>query len=288
LLIEDDPALPQLIKAMLRDGTARFRFKVDHADRLSHGLERLTESDFDVVLLDLGLPDSDGMHAVTVLRTEMPHVPVVVLTGLNDEDMAISTLRAGAQDYLVKGNVESRLLAHTLWSALERHRLMEELRLLSLLDDLTGLHNRRGFEVLAAHHLRLANRYEKNLLLICADIVDLRSINERLGHHEGDRALVETATALKLNFRTCDILARCGGDEFAVLTSECSPAYAEMMVDRLMANVSRRQDCAGLRFELSITAGSAPYDPTHALPLADLMRQADEDMYRRREALVGA
>jgi len=273
---------------MLRDGTTRFRFKVDHADSLSRGLERLTEGDFDVVLLDLGLPDSDGLNAVTVLRAEVPHVPIVVLTGLCDEDMAIAALRAGAQDYLVKGLTERRLLAHTLWSALERHRLLEEVRLLSLLDDLTGLHNRRGFEVLAAHQLRLANRHDHSLLLIFADIMGLRNINERLGRHEGDRALIETATALRLNFRTCDILARWGGDEFVVLTSECLPLHADTIVNRLRTNVSRRHDCAGLRFDLAIAAGSAAYTPAEARPLDDLIHQADEDMCRQREMLVGA
>jgi two-component system cell cycle response regulator len=287
LFIEDDPALPELVGKMLAEGTATFGFTVSHTSQLSDGLERLSDGAFDVVLLDLGLPDSDGLHAVEVLRVEMPQVAVVVLTGSDNERMAVDALRAGAQDYLVKAHVERRLLAHTLWSALERQELRNELRIMSLHDELTGLHNRRGFELLAAQQLKLADRYGKCLLLIFADIDGLKGINDRLGHREGDRALVETAAALAESFRGCDIVARWAGDEFVVLASDCRPAGAGVLLRRLVTNVDSRPVAAGLPYELRITAGSASYDPDTPCSLGDLVRRADEDMYQRKRLRQG-
>ena len=282
LLIEDEPDVPELIETMLREGTATVRFELSHVNRLSAGIDHLRGKGCDVVLLDLGLPDSYGTSGVYVLRAEAPHVPLVVLTGADDEGMAVDALCAGAQDYLLKGHLESRLLPHTLWSAVERHRLTEHLRTMSLTDELTGLHNRRGFEVLAIHQLRLADRYGRNLLFLFVDIDDLKCINDAMGHHQGDVALVETAAALRESFRGCDIMARWGGDEFVVLTSECLPTKAETLIERLMSNLWLREISAGLPYELRITVGSAAYDPANPCALGDLIRQADENMYRRK------
>ena len=282
LLIEDEPNLPELIGRMLEEGTSTFPFELSHVDRLSAGIEYLREKGCDVVLLDLGLPDSYGTSGVYVLRAEAPHAPLVVLTGADDEGLARDALCAGAQDYLVKGHVDSKLLAHTLWSAVERHRLTEHLRMMSLIDELTGLHNRRGFEVLAVHQLRLADRYGRNLLLLFVDIDGLKRINDAMGHHQGDSALVEAATALRESFRGCDIMARWGGDEFVVLTSECLPTKAETLIERLTSNLWLREISAGLPYELRITVGCAPYDPANPCTLGNLIRQADEDMCRHK------
>jgi two-component system cell cycle response regulator len=217
-----------------------------------------------------------------VLRAEAPQVPLVVLTGADDEQTAVDALCAGAQDCLAKGQVESKLLAHALWSAVERHRLTQHVRTMSLIDELTGLHNRHGFEVIAMHQLRLADRYARSVLLIFVDINGLKRINDLMGHHEGDRAIVETATALKDSFRGCDIAARWGGDEFVVLTSECPSDSADVLIDRLATNLWLREISAGLPYELRVTAGSAAYDPANPCSLGNLIRQADEDMRRRR------
>ncbi len=128
LLIEDNLGDARLIERMLNQ-ERNLIFDVERVDRLSTGLERLAEdTQFEIVLLDLSLPDSRGLSTVKTLRERSPRVPIVVLTGLDDEEAAFRSLRQGAQDYLVKGEVSSQLLVRVMRYAIERKRVSEALR----------------------------------------------------------------------------------------------------------------------------------------------------------------
>ena len=127
LVIEDNPADARLVGEMLADAKGA-AFDVLYADSLSTGLERLAEGGIDVILLDLNLPDSHGLDTFVQVRIQAQHLPIVVLTGLDDDKMGAEALRAGAQDYLVKGAVGSDLLARSIRYAIERKRVEEALR----------------------------------------------------------------------------------------------------------------------------------------------------------------
>jgi DNA-binding response OmpR family regulator len=127
LLIEDNPGDARLIREMLAEARG-VSFDLEQADRLSAGLERLAEGDFDVVLLDLGLPESQGLDTCARVQAQVSEVPIVVLTGLDDEELAVRAVEAGAQDYLVKGQVDPNPLARALRYAVERKRAEEALR----------------------------------------------------------------------------------------------------------------------------------------------------------------
>jgi len=125
LLIEDNPADARLIQEMLVDlGQERYQF--EYADRLSRGLEHLENGGVDVVLLDLSLPDSQGLEAFDKVQAKVPAVPVVVLTGFDDETLAVEAMRHGAQDYLVKGDVDSKVLYRAVRYSVERKRAVED------------------------------------------------------------------------------------------------------------------------------------------------------------------
>lgn len=127
LLIEDSPDDAFFIREMLsRADEARGGFRLTHADRLSAGLAHLAEHSLDVVLLDLGLPDSHGLKTFGKILAQAASVPVIVLSGLDDEALAVEAVGQGAQDYLVKGNVDSNLLARAVHHAIERKRLEKE------------------------------------------------------------------------------------------------------------------------------------------------------------------
>lgn len=128
LLVEDNPADARLLEESLRDAQSNGRFEVAHARRLDKALSLLDDVGFDVVLLDLGLPDSQGMETFTRVREKAPEVPLVVLTGLEDEDLAAALVRGGAQDYLVKGHASGTALLRVLRYALERTRITKALR----------------------------------------------------------------------------------------------------------------------------------------------------------------
>ena len=126
LLIEDNPGDARLIQVMLAEAGENL-FTLERVDRLSRGLERLERGDVGLVLLDLSLPDSHGLQTFHRLHDAAPQVPIIVLSGLNDETVAVNSVHEGAQDYLVKGHVDSVLLVRSIRYALERKRITEEL-----------------------------------------------------------------------------------------------------------------------------------------------------------------
>ena len=127
LLIEDNPGDARLIREMLAESKLQL-FSLEHSGSLSDGLDSLSKNTHDVVLLDIGLPDSSGLDSVHEIKKAAPMIPVVMLTGLDDEKTAVSALQLGVQDYLVKCRIESSLLVRSLRYAIERKQIEEELR----------------------------------------------------------------------------------------------------------------------------------------------------------------
>ena len=122
LLVEDNPGDARLIRETLREAES-FPFELVHADRLGAAEERLAGEAWDVVLLDLSLPDAHGLETVRRTLQAGPEVPIIVLTGLDDETLAVAAVQAGAQDYLVKGRIDGTLLARAIRYAMERKRV---------------------------------------------------------------------------------------------------------------------------------------------------------------------
>ena len=278
LLIEDNPGDARLIREALAEARGA-TFDLAWVERLEMGLQRLAEGGIDVVLLDLGLPDSWGLDTVSRAHAQARQVPIIVLTGSEDEEVGVKAVQAGAQDYLVKGEVDSNLLVRSMRYALERQRMRAELRNLSLVDELTGLYNRRGFLALAHQQVYLAQQAKMQMVLLFADLDGMKWINDTLGHHKGDQALKETANILKKTFRQSDIIARIGGDEFAVLATGTSKASAEALTIRLQENLKAHNAKGNRGYKLSLSMGIAPYDPEYPCSIEELMARADALMY---------
>ena len=164
------------------------------------------------------------------------------------------------------------------------NRVLAELRAVSLVDELTGLYNRRGFLFLAEQQLKIADRVKRGMLLLFADLDDLKQINDAFGHREGDCALIETANILKETFREADIIARMGGDEFAIMTIEARKDSAEILTARLQENLDARNAAGKRRYRLTISVGSARYDAESPCTIDDLLVQADGLMYEQKQA----
>jgi len=127
LLVEDNPADARLIRELLRDAGGLAQFEIEHAERLAIALEWMKSRSWDAILADLMLPDSQGLATLEQLRTAAPEIPVVVLTGLVDAQEGSKALHAGAQDFLLKGEVTGPLLGRALGYAIERNILQREL-----------------------------------------------------------------------------------------------------------------------------------------------------------------
>jgi diguanylate cyclase (GGDEF)-like protein len=209
-------------------------------------------------------------------------VPLVVLTGREDEELGLRAVKLGAEDYLVKGKVGGDSLWRSLRYAIERHRLREELRVVSLIDELTGLYNRRGFLTMAAQQVKLARRTGRPPLLLFADVDQLKGINDAWGHAEGDRALRRAAEALRATFRQSDILARIGGDEFAVLAWEPTEVGAEALARRLQEHLAASNTERGGPYRLSLSTGIVACTAHGPDLIEEALARADAAMYRRK------
>ena len=168
----------------------------------------------------------------------------------------------------------------------ERKEQEETIRTLSITDQLTGLCNRRGFTALAEQQLRVAERTRTGILLLFADVDNLKQINDRLGHKSGDEALVETANILREVFRKMDIIARIGGDEFAVLASEASLEYAGIIRNRLQDRLNNHNSNARRDYNLSLSIGIVYHPPPPPYSLDELISRADSLMYEEKQRKV--
>ncbi len=280
LLVEDNRDYAWMLRLVL-DEMNSHEFALVHVEQLKDALECLSEDRYDVILLDLSLPDSHGFNTFDKVYEIAADIPIVVTTAIDDKELAIKAVREGAQDYLVKGNTDINQLIRSIRYAVERHRTLTDLRRLSLVDDLTGLLNRRGFFSMADQHMKIAERSNRELLLFFADLDGLKQINDHYGHQLGDQALRETACILKETFRSSDLIARLGGDEFTVLAIDAPKHNAETIIHRLERNVSRF-NAKNSQFQLSLSIGVARFDPQNSSDLDLLLAQADKALYRQK------
>lgn len=282
LLVEDHAGDARLIELLL-DGETPGNYRLDRTATLAATTARLETSRFDVILLDLQLPDSGGLETFLAVNALAFETPIIVLSGISDEDVSLEAVRQGAQDYLVKGTFDSNLAHRAIRYAIERHRLQSALRRMALLDPLTGLFNRRGFELLAPQQLHLAERRNLPNCLLMIDINGMKQINDRRGHAAGDRALRGVGEILRQTFRTSDIQGRIGGDEFVVLCFDvaCPGESADLLNRRLQQRLAA-WNSDNREFTLALSIGMAGSDPSRPADLGELFRLADRRMYRHK------
>jgi diguanylate cyclase (GGDEF)-like protein/PAS domain S-box-containing protein len=189
--------------------------------------------------------------------------------------------QSAGRDVTVRRHLEQRLAEQT-----------EELRNLSLRDGLTGLYNRRGLLELSAQVVRVAERERHGLAVLFVDLDGLKSINDRLGHDRGDRAIVEAGELLRTTCRATDLVARLGGDEFVVLAGNVDDGSIEVLKQRIAAAVAQANAAPGRDYQISFSLGVARFDPSSPVPIETLITEADALMYevkaRRRPAAATA
>ncbi len=154
LLVDDEPGDCRLVKLVLKEPPHAMEFAVETAESLAEGLNCLESRSFDLVLLDLGLPDSRGLETVDKFCRACPHIAVVVLTGLEDEAVGLEAIKKGASDYLVKGRFDRALLVRAIRYSLERKQAEEKIEraaqewrtTFDSITDLVSIHD-KGFKL---------------------------------------------------------------------------------------------------------------------------------------------
>lgn len=198
-----------------------------------------------------------------------------------EELVANRTAQLLATNQQLERDVAARKLAEQQLAlkAEELARSNAVLENLSLIDDLTGLYNRKGFLALANHRMKLAYRNDEDFSIAFVDLDGLKEINDTFGHQEGNRALTDTANVLRDCFRESDILARLGGDEFAIFISE---ADRRKIAGRILERLADCNACPGRRYHLSLSMGIVCGDATKDSDLETLLGRADALMYEQK------
>jgi len=285
LLVEDNEDHIFILKSFL-SMIENVSLELSVVPLLEDALTRIRENHIDIVLLDLMLPDSKGLDTFNKFHQRFPQVPVVVTTALNDAELGMRAVQLGAQDYLIKGDINSNLLSRSILFALVRHEKDENLRRLALIDELSQLYNRHGFLSVYQQYLKMARRDNKNLLLFMVDVDGLKMINDTYGHLEGDRAIADSGKILKITFRSSDLIGRIGGDEFVVLAFQASDKNVKGIRDRLQENLDQHNR-TNPNFRLSLSLGVTTFNPHDEVLFEELLARADEDLYDQKRLKRG-
>lgn len=287
LLLEDNPDDAGLVREVL-GGSTRFRGRVEHLERLEKGLKRLKEGGIDVVLLDLCLPDSFGIATFRRLHHAHPEVPVIVLTSLDDDRLALQAVSEGAQDYLVKKDLEPPLLTRSIRYAVERNRAERQLVHNAFHDALTGLANRALFGDRLDVALAGANRRPPGkFAVLFFDLDRFKTINDSLGHNVGDQLLTALARRLETIVRPGDTVARIGGDEFGILVNDMRDVgdavqVAERILECFETPFAVDRNEVFVSASIGIAVHSRDTTDSHGM-----LRDADIAMYRAKAAGKG-
>ncbi|HUF81348.1 MAG TPA: diguanylate cyclase [Burkholderiales bacterium] len=281
LLIEDNPGDARLIREMIAEDPDA-PFSVSCADRLSRGLERLSAADTELVLLDLSLPDSCGLDTFARVYAHSPTVPIIVLTGNSDHTIALSAVKSGAQDYLIKGRYDRELLLRSMQYSIERKRYQVQLEYQANYDALTGLPNRNLLQD-RLHQAVQGYRLPRTVAVAFIDLDHFKFVNDSLGHSAGDRLLKGIAERLRAVLREGDTVARLGGDEFVlILNGHSSEEVIFRAMQRITATVAEPMSIEGKELIVTCSGGISLY-PQDGLDVDTLLKNADAAMYRAKE-----
>jgi len=273
LIIDDDAVILKFMKIVLEmEG-----YECETAISSQAALERVQSTPFDIMITDIVMPGMNGLELTGKAKGIRPNMAVIITTGFVDNFSYDKSVEAGASDFIRKPFTEKELIAR-----IKHVKMQQEIRNLTLRDELTGLYNRRGFFALVEYQFNMAKRSKTGLFMLYADLDNLKIINDTLGHQEGDRALIETADILRNNFRQSDIIARIGGDEFVVFPVGTSADCVDIILGRLQKTLEAYNAGNNRGYLLSISAGISFYDPELPCTIDDLLAAADRSMYERK------
>jgi diguanylate cyclase (GGDEF)-like protein len=288
LVVEDDIVDVKAVQRML--GTSSTAYRTDNAQSLQQAKQKARRQHYDAVLLDLGLPDSQGIDGLIEFQASAPELPVVVLTGSQDQEMALHSMDMGAEDFLNKGSLSEEGLSRSLRFAIQRHRRrheayrdidglrisLDEAQRQADTDSLTGLPNRRGLQ----HYLEKRSRLLPGSAAVVglADIDRFKAIKQAQGHLLGDMFLREFGGRLQRCLGRSDFAARIGGDEFVVIFGVARRAEAVLAGQCMLRQLSLHS--RGERIPFTATLALAQVED----PSADL----EQILHRSRTILARA
>ncbi|MHA2010158.1 MAG: sensor domain-containing diguanylate cyclase [Promethearchaeota archaeon] len=226
-------------------------------------------------------------HTSEETATFIDNVDTVFKTGVSHqyEYLSLRDCRYFLQTFspVKERNGETVAITVTSKDITKMKQLEETLRSLSFTDELTGLYNKSGFTTLTQQQLKVANRLQRGVFLLYADIDNLKQINDKYGHPEGDQLLKKTANLLKDIFRGSDTIARIGGDEFVVFSIETTDTNYDIIKTRFQQKLDNYNTKSDRPYTLTINTGIAYQEEGYSFSIDELMEKADKAMYEQKK-----
>lgn len=274
LIVDDDSAVCEALTEILDECGYDCRVENNGLKVLS----RLQTKLFDCILLDLMMPEIDGLELLQIIKEPFPDLPVIIITGFGSIETAVESIKAGASDFVTKP-IDMAILDIRIKKAIEH----EQTRRLAYTDALTSLANYRSFHTRLQQEIERADRYHRPLSLIMLDIDYFKAYNDTHGHPQGDATLTQVAELLKQTSRSSDMVARYGGEEFALILPETDQPSAEALGNRLREEIEHFQFPGEEHLPskiLTISVGIATHS-RYASKEA-LIAAADAELYRAK------
>jgi diguanylate cyclase len=284
---EDDRILYQRLLSRV-DGVG---YHVTEISEANDAWEICQQDRPDCIILDYEMPGMNGMEFLGQLKQhkKMANIPLLMLTGQGSEQLAAQAIKLGALDYLIKSQMTSDTLHQSIVKMIEKGSLLvtvdaqrKELEKLAKNDYLTGLLNRYSFEEILLQEIEVASTQSQKLAILFIDLDDFKKVNDEQGHDAGDLLLKKVAILLEKSIRGSDILARFGGDEFAILLRDIDHQdSAGKIASKIIDNIQHGVELHESKVSVTVSIGVACY-PEAGSSTTELLKHADIAMYRAK------
>lgn len=281
LVVDDEEANLYALRLILESKS----FRCIEATSGKEALDAAMDSEPDVILLDIHMPEMDGFEVCRRLKADSrtAHIPIVFLTARYRDHAEIARgLEVGAYDYVTKPFNTAELTAR-IGVMMRIRRAEDEARKASLTDSLTGLQNRRFLETRLEEEMARSERHSVPLSCVMLDLDHFKKINDSHGHSVGDNVLRDVAVILRRHIRKSDLAIRYGGEEFVVVLFSTDADAAQIVAERVRADVERHSIKAGDEtLKLTVSVGIASFPEQGIKTVDDLMHRADEALYQAK------
>ena len=282
LIVDDDAVDREQIRRMV--SRSNIQAKISEASSIESSMSYLEHREFDCVIVDYRLGIGSGLTLLDNIRKSVNnHCAVIMVTGLGDEKIAAEAMRLGASDYLLKNQLKSAQLIHSISSSIQRASLEKKLHDMAHYDSLTGLASRP----ILIDQLQQAIKSEQKLAVAYLDLDNFKPINDKYGHETGDFVLKTIAQRLQSTLRKEDTLARIGGDEFIFLLRGAAHTIQEyeILLQEVLIEVNDPIKLAEFSCSVQISASVGVALPNNdGLSCDDVLRRADQTMYQAKRS----
>lgn len=285
LLVEDNEFDAMVIQKILSSHNT-IDFHISHVMNLQDAQYQSVTNNYDIVLLDLSLPDSFGLETLEKLTPFNLETPIVIMSGLDDEELTLQAVKEGAQDFLIKGMIDKALLPQYIRFAIERHNHLQESSNPFLIDDMTGMYNERGFTLLAQQLFKLANRTGLQFHFFYIELINLDEISKEYTYDEINLAVTSAAKLVKRTFDPLDLIGHTKLNKFSIIALDNGDLSSKELTKMFYENVDQFLKNHKFPFEMNFNVGLVEFDPEQFTMFESLFKKSESKVKHTAETLT--